>query len=275
MRLLTLLLIVLLLPGCGRTSAWAVNVGVDDDRIEVRTYDAGRGLALDVHRPAGAGVAAPVIVYLHGGRWRDGDRTEARFVGQRLADAGALVLVPDFRQAPDHRFPAFVEDAARAVAWARAHAGEFGGDPRRVFVMGHSSGAHIAALLGTDARWLRAVGMAPRDLAGIVGWSGAYDFLPIREIDLVEVFGTGEQWPASQPVNHVDGDEPPFLLVHGLDDDVVRPANSASLQAKLQAAGIAAEYVPLEDTGHAGVLLELKLPGTGPALAATREFVGL
>src|SRR5688572_26352542 len=123
MRLLTLLLAVLVLPGCGRTAAWAVNVGVDDDRIGSATYD--DGLALDIHRPAGTGGrAAPVVVYLHGGRWRDGSRGDARFVGQRLADAGALVLVPDYRKAPQHRFPAFVQDAAKAVAWARAHAAE-------------------------------------------------------------------------------------------------------------------------------------------------------
>jgi acetyl esterase/lipase len=275
MRLPTLLLAACLLTACSATTRWAANVGVDDDRIGTRTYDAGRRLAVDIHRPASATAAAPVVVYFPGGRWRTGDRDGARFVGERLAEAGALVLVPDVRQAPDVRFPAFVEDAARAVAWARAHAREFGGDPARVFVMGHSSGAHVAAMLGTDARYLQAVGMTPRDLAGVVGWSGPYDFLPIRDIDLIDVFGTGIDWPASQPVNFVDGDEPPFLLVHGLDDDVVLPRNSERLQATLRDAGIPVRYVPLEDTGHAGVLVGLKLPGDGPALVATRRFLGL
>ena len=281
MRLLPWLLvsIVLASAGCSRTASWAANVGVDDDRIESHVYDAGASLALDVHRPdrtgAGTAAAAPVIVYFHGGRWRDGDRHSARFVGQRLADAGALVVVPDFRQAPAHAFPAFMADAAQAVAWAHAHAAGLGGDPARIYVMGHSSGAHIAALLGTDARYLAAAGLAPDRLAGVIGWSGPYDFLPIREIDLVDVFGTGEQWPATQPVNFVDGDEPPFLLVHGADDDTVRPANSESLHRKLEAAGVRSRLVRLPDTGHAGVLLELKLPGTGPALAETLRVVGL
>ncbi len=267
------LCVLLALSGCGRTASWAVNVGVDDDRIDTRTYDAANGLALDIHRTARP--RAPVIVYLHGGSWRNGDRGEARFVGQRLAGAGALVLVPDYRKAPGHRFPAFVQDAAGAVAWARANAARLGGDPDRIFVMGHSAGAHIAALLGTDARYLRAVGLAPKDLAGVIGWSGAYDFLPITDIDLVDVFGTGELWPASQPVNHVDGDEPPFLLVHGSDDDVVLPGNSASLAAKLRAAGVRVRHVPLDGKGHVGVLLELRRPGTGEALAETLRFLGL
>ena len=279
MRLLPWLLvsIVLASAGCSRTASWAANVGVDDDRIETRTYDAASRLALDVHRPSAGARAggAPVIVYFHGGRWRDGDREAARFVGQRLADAGALVIVPDFRQGPAHAFPAFMHDAAKAVAWARANAAALGGDPARIHLMGHSSGAHIAALLGTDGRYLAAAGLAPGALAGVVGWSGAYDVLPIREVDLVDVFGTGEQWPATQPVNFVDGDEPPFLLVHGADDETVRPANSERLHGKLSAAGIRSRLVTLPDTGHAGVLLELKLPGTGPALAETLRFVGL
>lgn len=295
MRLSTLLLAVLVpiaLAGCGRTAAWAVNVGVDDDRIETRTYAAGAGgLALDVHRPARdaadgdeddggpaaprAGAAAPVVVFLPGDRWRDAGRIDARFIGQRLADEGAVVVVPDLRRGPRDRFPSFVEDAAAAVAWAQAHAAEFGGDPRRLFVMGHGSGAHVAALLGTDRRWLDAQGLGPDRLAGVIGWSGAYDFLPIRDIGLIEVFGTGELWPATQPANHVDGDEPPFLLVHGVDDDVYPATNSATLAAKLQAAGRSVRHVPLDDTGHASLLLELKLPGTGPALAETKRFLGL
>ena len=276
---LWLLFAVLASSGCSRTASWAANVGVDDDRIESRTYDTASHLALDVHspvpRPGAAGAGAPVVVYFHGGRWRDGDRQAARFVGQRLADAGALVVVPDFRQAPAHAFPDFMHDAAKAVAWTRANAPRYGGDPSRVFVMGHSSGAHIAALLGTDGRYLAGEGMAPKALAGVIGWSGPYDFLPIREVDLVDVFGTGERWPATQPVNFVDGDEPAFLLLHGADDDTVLPANSTSLHRKLGAAGIRSRLVTLPDTGHAGVLLELKLPGTGPALAETLRFVGL
>ena len=278
MRLLPWLLvsIVLASAGCSRTASWAANVGVDDDRIESHVYDAGASLALDVHRPdrtgAGTAAAAPVIVYFHGGRWRDGDRHSARFVGQRLAAAGALVVVPDFRQAPAHAFPAFMADAAQAVAWAHAHAAGLGGDPARIYVMGHSSGAHIAALLGTDARYLAAAGLAPDRLAGVIGWSGPYDFLPIREIDLVDVFGTGEQWPATQPVNFVDGDEPPFLLVHGLDDDVVESRNSVELAGKLRANGVDARLLLLPGGTHstplAGFYDPTRAPCVVPAVVA-------
>jgi acetyl esterase/lipase len=274
MRTLLLPVLALLLAGCGRTATWAVNAGVDEDRIESRTY-VDRGLALDVHHPRRGSRGAPVVVFFHGGKWRNGGRGEYRFVGERLADAGALVLVPDFRQAPLHAFPAFMDDAAAAVAWARAHAAEFGGDPQRIFVMGHSSGAHIAALLATDKRYLETVGMPPKSLAGVIGLAGPYDFLPITDMDLIDVFGTGERWPMTQPVNAVDGDEPPFLLVHGDDDDTVRPANSASLAAKLRAAGIPVRHVVVPDRGHAALLLDIRLGGDRAAWTETLRFLGL
>jgi acetyl esterase/lipase len=274
MRHFLLPVLVLLLAACGRTANWAANVGVDDERVEARTY-VDRGLTLDVHHPRRGFSNAPVVVYFHGGSWRDGDRTEYRYVGENLAAAGALVLVPDFRQAPLHPFPAFMEDAAAAVLWARAHAAEFGGDPQRIYVMGHSSGAHIAALLATDKRYLEALGMAPKQLAGVIGLAGPYDFLPITDMDLIDVFGTGEKWPATQPVNFVDGDEPPFLLVHGDDDETVLPANSASLAKKLAAAGIPVRHVVIPGRGHATLLLDMRLGGDREAWVETLEFLKL
>ena len=277
MRLLLALLTCLTLGGCSGAYYRAINLGVDDDRVASETYDADRGLSLDVHRPAASAGSAkpPVVVFVHGGSWRDGSRQGYRFVGQRLAKAGALVLVPDYRKAPEHAFPDFMYDTARAVAWARANAERLGGDPARVFVMGHSAGAHIVALLATDARYLASVGMAPRDLAGVVALAGPYDFLPLTDPKLREVFGKQADWSLSQPVNFVDGDEPPFLLLHGRDDRIVWARNSERLQAKLQSAGSSARYVPVDGKGHIGLLLSLRSEQPSPALAETLRFLGL
>jgi acetyl esterase/lipase len=166
-------------------------------------------------------------------------------------------------------------DTARAVAWARDNAGRLGGDPTRVFVMGHSAGAHIVALLATDARYLASVGLSPKDLAGVVAVSGPYDFLPLTDPELWEVFGEEADWPQSQPVNFADGDEPPFLLLHGTDDRIVWARNSERLQAKLQAAGSSARYVPVAGSGHIGILLSLRREAPSPALAETLRFLGL
>ena len=275
MRLLVFLLACLTLGGCSGAYYRAINLGVDDARITSETYDAPRQLALDVHRPAAGATAPPVVVFLHGGSWRHGSREGYRFVGQRLAQAGALVLVPDYRKAPGHAFPDFMYDAARATAWARSNAARLGGDPERVFVMGHSAGAHIAALLATDARYLASVGLAPRDLAGVVALAGPYDFLPLTDPELHEVFGAEKDWPLSQPVNFANGDEPPFLLLHGRDDRIVWALNSERLKAKLDAGGTPVRYVPIAGTGHIGILLSLRRKQVSPALAETLRFLGL
>lgn len=275
MRFLMALLACAALAGCSGVYHRAINVGVDDDLVTSETYDGARQLALDVHRPAPAADLPPVVVFLHGGSWRHGDREGYRFVGQRLARAGALVLVPDYRKAPGHAFPDFMYDTARAVAWARDNAARLGGDPRRVYVMGHSAGAHIVALLATDGRYLSSVGMSPRDLAGVVALAGPYDFLPLTDPELWEVFGEQADWPLSQPVNFADGDEPPFLLLHGRRDRIVWALNSERLQAKLQSAGSSVRYVPVAGTGHIGILLSLRRKAPSPALAETLRFLGL
>lgn len=276
-RLLSSLLLasVLVVAGCARVYYGAINAGVDDDRILTQLYDAERGLSLDVHPPVGGAGAAPVVVFLHGGSWRSGDRQGYRFVGERLAREGALVLVPDYRKAPDHAFPAFMHDTARAVAWARANAARLGGDPERIHLMGHSAGAHIVALLAADGRYLAAQGLAPTDLAGVIALAGPFDFLPITDPELRDVFGSKEAWPRSQPVNFVDGDEPPFLLLHGSDDGTVWPRNSVRLEAKLAAAGVPVRYVPIEGEGHIGIVLGLRREQPSPALAESLRFLGL
>jgi acetyl esterase/lipase len=137
-----------------------------------------------------------VVVFFYGGGWKTGKREQYRFVGQRLSQQGVLAIVTDYRTFPRSTFPGFVEDGARAVAWSRGHAAEYGGDPRRLFVGGHSAGAQIAALLGTDARYLATQGMKPRDLSGVIGLSGPYDF--VIEGGYEEVFGPKARWREAQ-----------------------------------------------------------------------------
>ena len=151
----------------------------------------------------------PVVVFLHGGGWVSGSKSQYRFVAEALTSRGYLVIVPAYRLYPATRFPGFVEDAALAIAWTRAHAEEFGGDARRIFVMGHSAGAHIGALLNYDERYLQAVGGDRSWLSGFIGLSGPYDFLPLTDPILQQVFAPETQYPQSQPVNFVDGNESP------------------------------------------------------------------
>jgi acetyl esterase/lipase len=243
--------------GCGRIVFGIANLDVDKSSIVSVAYDPARDLELDVHRPSQGRGGAPVVVFFYGGSWQSGRREDYRFVAQSLARQGVLVIVPDYRKFPQARFPAFVEDAAAAVAWTRQHAIEFGGDPKRIFLAGHSAGAHIAAMLGTDARYLHAVGMRPRDLAGVIGLAGPYDFLPITDPALKPIFAPEARWPESQPVNYVDGDEPPFLLLQGTSDTKVRPRNAPRLADRLRARGETVDLRMLDGAGHVDLLIGL------------------
>lgn len=260
-----------LLAGCQSTGFGIANLGASAPAASV-VYDRQRGLALDVYRPVGATTGpVPVVVFLYGGNWKQGRRAQYRFVGHRLAQQGVLAIVADYRTFPRTTFPGFVEDAAGAVAWVQRHAADHGGDPQRLFVAGHSAGAQIAALIGTDARYLAPHGMRPRDLAGVIGLSGPYDF---EIAGYEDVFGPEAQWPRAQAVNFVDGDEPPFLLVHGTADTVVEAKDSKILADKLHGAGVEATLLWLPEAGHLAPLVGIRAPSRQPALLpAIRAFI--
>ncbi|WP_045727251.1 alpha/beta hydrolase [Xanthomonas sp. GPE 39] len=221
-------------------------------------YDPANGLALDVYRPVAA-QDAPVVVFFHGGTWKHGTRQQYRWAGEALARHGVVAIVPDYRKYPQVSLDGFMHDAATAVAWSQRHAAEYGGDPRRLVVMGHSAGAQMAALLATDSHWLQSQGLSPRQLCGLVGLAGPYDFLPLTDPDLIAIFGSDPaQQRRSQPVAFVNGDEPPALLLHGDADKTVLPRNSKSLQAALQGVGVPAELKTYSGVSHMGVLLALR-----------------
>lgn len=260
-----------LLTGCQSLGFGIANFGVSAPATSV-VYDPRHGLSLDVYRPVGTTTGrVPVVVFLYGGSWKRGSRAQYGFVGHRLAQQGVLAIVADYRTFPQTTFPGFVEDAAAAVAWAQRHAADHGGDPQRLFVAGHSAGAQIAALIGTDARYLAPHGMRPGDLAGVIGMSGPYDF---EIYGYEDVFGPEVLWPRAQAVNFVDGDEPPFLLVHGTADPVVEAKDSRELAEKLSGAGVETTLVWLPEAGHLAPLVGIRAPGRQPALLpAMRAFM--
>ena len=208
---------------------------------------------LDAYPPAGGVTKAPVIVFFYGGSWSSGAKEEFRLLASALAARGLAVVTPDYGLYPAARFPAFLEDGARAARWAKDNAARFGGDPERLFLMGHSAGAHIAAMLALDARWLAAVGMTPkRDLLGAIGLAGPYRFALDTEL-LRGVFGAVEE-AATQPVNFVSPDAPPMLLLTGAEDATVRPRNATELAARLRAAGASATLAVYPRVGHLGLI---------------------
>lgn len=237
-RLLLATLATLFLAGCQSVLFGAVNARQPvGDTVAHQGIPFNRELSLDVYAPRDAS-RAPVVVFFYGGSWSSGKRQWYRWVGESLAARGMVVVIPDYRTWPKAKLDGFLDDAAHAVAWTKANVDRYGGDPSRLFVMGHSAGAHIAALLATDKHWLAAVGMQPRDLAGFIGLAGPYDFLPLKRAKFIDMFGsTPEAQARSQPVNFVDGDGPPALILQGEADTTVRPSNAQSLAARYEAHG--------------------------------------
>jgi acetyl esterase/lipase len=252
----------------------ALNVFESEPAIRDVRFSEDGVLSLDVYAPdTQRGEALPVVVFFYGGAWQQGSKEAFRFVGSQLAQRGVVTVLPDYRVYPAARFPEFVEDAAAAVSWTFDNAAAFGADPTRVFVMGHSAGAHIASMVHYDERYLDGAGAA-RMPCGFIGLAGPYDFLPLVDPDYQAIFPAPLR-EDSQPLNFVTGREGPALLVHGLQDDTVKPRNSASLAEAVQRAGGTAELNLLEGRGHVDVLLSLAAPlkFLAPTLDAVTDFV--
>lgn len=272
------LLLSLLLCGCQAALFATINASTSGSGIDRTTgivFDAGHPLALDVYAPHAAR-HAPVVVFFYGGSWKSGRRQWYRWVGELLARHGVVAVIPDYRKYPQVHFDGFMRDAAEAVAWAHSHAAAYGGNADALFVMGHSAGGQIAAMLATDRQWLNAVGMRPAQLAGFIGLAGPYDFLPLTDPDLIEIFGHDRRsQERSQPVRFVDGDEPPMLLLQGAQDRTVEPRNASSLASLVQARNEAVTLRMYPGVGHIGLLLSLSpsLPGKAPTLHDVLQFI--
>ncbi|HJQ58567.1 MAG TPA: alpha/beta hydrolase, partial [Vineibacter sp.] len=143
---------------------------------------------LDLYIPQRPDPSRSVVVFFYGGSWDSGRRQNYHFVAQALADAGFWVVLPDYRIFPQVRFPAFVEDGAAAVRWTQSQIAAHGGDPGRLFLAGHSAGAHIALMLATRTPYLERAGVERGKLRGVIGIAGPYDFLPLSSDRLKEIF---------------------------------------------------------------------------------------
>ena len=228
---------------------------------------------LDVYSPKDA-QARPVVVFFYGGSWTTGRRGLYRFVGAALAERGIVTVLPDYRLYPQVKFPLFLDDGALAVAWVQKHAQEFGGDPHRIVLMGHSAGGHEAAFLAYDQQLLQKAGAHPEWIVGLVGLSGPYALEPDTKV-LNTIFAnpyTPADW---QPVRFVTPQAPPTLLVHGTADDVVSIKHAEKLRDVLQANHVRVETQFYPGKGHADTVAGLSIPARGrtPVLDQSVSFI--
>lgn len=214
---------------------------------------------LDVVAPIAPG-PHPVLVFIHGGSWNSGQPEDYHFIGRVFARAGYVVVLPGYRLGPDGVYPHMLEDGAAAVAWTAQNIARFGGDPDQVVLMGHSAGAHTAAMLGLERQWLGRQGLPDGFVKGVVGLSGPYDFYPFTSDSARAAFGHVADPRLTQPITFARGDAPPMLLLTGDADTTVKPRNSKALAKTLTELGGRADLVILPGVDHAGPVLKLAQP---------------
>lgn len=242
-------------------------------------YGEGARRTLDVYAPDAALVAGrkrPLLVFLYGGSWANGDKSIYPFVGTSFAARGYVTVIPDYRLVPQVRFPGFVEDCAAAVRWAVDNAGRYDADPERLVLLGHSAGAYNALMLTLDRRFLTAAGVAPERVRATAGLAGPYDFFPFDVDASRNAFG---RWPnpaETQPIRFARADALPLFLATGDRDDTVRPHNSYRLAERQRALGAEVELKTYPGVDHTGMVLALSRPfrGRAPVLADVISFFG-
>jgi acetyl esterase/lipase len=246
---------------------------------------------LDVYSPAKA-TNAPVVFWIHGGGWQGGDKTMVKHKPQFFTDNNYVFVTTNYRLFPSVAMEAIVADIAKSIRWVHDHIAEYGGDPKRIFVMGHSAGAQLAALVCTDDRYLKAEGLGLDILKGCVPVDGdTYDIpamITVAEIrcmvhkqPLPTEYGHRQKF-GNDPKKHIDFSAvthvkrgigiPPFMLLF-VRDHADTNAQAQRLGSVLNEAGVRTTLVAGKDTNHDQINDNLGLPGD-PNTLSLLKFLG-
>jgi acetyl esterase/lipase len=249
LRLFAAFLALTLVSACGGTqllNSVAVNPGKIERDIAYGTLPRQK---LDVYSPKNVTSETPVLVFYHGGSWQYGGKDDYRFLGTAFAARGIQTVVVNYRLHPEVVFPSFVEDAAKALVFAKTNIAK----GRPIFVSGHSAGAHIATMVALDPRFLAGEGTTICDTAkGIIGISGPYDFTPVApEFKLIF---PAEILPSTKPLNFAATRAPPTLLLHGTADTTVIPSRTTDMMNAMRAGGNVVEAKFYEGVNHTYII---------------------
>jgi acetyl esterase/lipase len=244
---------------------------------------------LDLYIPQGK-KAFPVLVFVHGGCWSFGDKSGGDLYpkfARTLAARGIVVVLPNYRLSPWVKHPAHVKDVARAVAWTKKNAAKYGGDPKQLFVGGHSAGGHLAALLATDDEYLKAVGLSRKDLRGVVAVSGVYripdklefnwpgngEKISLQTNPFNFVFGSDHKSrEAASPICHVTAGLPPFLLLYADMDLPLIPEMTKDFAAALKDKKDDVVTQKVADRNHNNIVFDATR-ADDPVIRAIVEFI--
>lgn len=262
--------------GCQPT--FVINQLTPRDGLDVQTdlaYGPDPRQVLDLYVPQGRPVNKAVVVFVHGGGWDNGDKDKYLFVGQAFASLGYITALPNYRLYPQAQFPDFVDDIALAIASLNRLLPAAGVCAGRlnVILVGHSAGAHTAAMLATDPSYL-ARNQADVELRALIGLAGPYD-LPLNDPGVVGKFDNLPYALAANPVALADETTPPTLLLHGEGDRLVSPHHTQRFRARLEQLGVPITVRTYPDTTHARVVgsLASSLRFLNPAFEDIERFL--
>ncbi len=211
---------------------------------------------LDVYMPlaqASSRLAKPVILFVYGGAWTTGNKNDYLFVGESFSKAGYVTVVMNYRLAPQHKYPEYVQDTALALKWVSDNIQQYGGDPRQIVVMGHSAGAFNAVEAVDNQRWLDEVKLPISTIKAVVGIAGpySYDFRTDGSVNAFPATATPDQ---VMPDRHIRADAPPHLLLTASNDQRVKLSNTQKMYAALKKQNIPVQHEVIEDASHVSIM---------------------
>jgi acetyl esterase/lipase len=226
---------------------------------------------LDVYTPKGK-KDFPVVLFVHGGSWKSGNKNMYAALGQSLAADGLGCVICNYRLSPAVKHPGHIEDVAKAFSWTRANAAKYGGDPDKLFVCGHSAGGHLVSLLATDPQYLKAEQLAPSAIRGVASFSGVYEIVPkVKVFD--GPFGTDETvCRKASPLAHVSGKHPPFFIAYADSEFVALDKMAEDMHAALKKANSPSELMKCKDRNHYTIITKF-VDTTDPLHTEFRAFV--
>ena len=243
-----------LINGLARIGQYRVTLNIPFDQDPRQQLDYYQSQARQPGLTSSAGMR-PLILFIYGGAWQQGDKRQFRFVADTLCALGCDVVVTNYRLYPQVRFQQMVMDVVQAGRWIAENT-----PPQQpVYIMGHSAGAHLGSLLCLNRGLLSQAANLETRLKGFIGMAGPYDYFPYTEDAHWDLFGPAANYPSSRTINFVRADCPPLYLLHGEADTRVRRGHSKSLMEKTLAVGGIANRRVYANMGHVDIIVEFSV----------------
>ncbi len=262
--LISFVSIVMISPSAKTKAMSLVSQLVANQNISVQkniSYGPLNRQSLDHYQPKTGSTQKPILIFYYGGGWESGEKSIYHFIGAELASKGFDVIIPDYRLFPEVKFPKFINDAALAYNWVWQHLAQK--NERPIVLIGHSAGAHIAALMAYDQTYLNKFSSAANPKfkpAGFIGFAGPYAFNPVTWHTTKDIFSTTKNEDLARPVAFINSKSPTSLLFHGEEDTVVKKWNMETLTKALKANKVEVEANLLPGISHIDIMLNIGLP---------------